>query len=42
MKLHSFNRKVHYWGAIIIALPVLIIISTGLLLQMKKQFPSPL
>lgn len=37
MKLHSLNRKVHYWGAIIIALPVLIIISTGLLLQMKKQ-----
>lgn len=31
------NRKVHYWGAIVVALPVLIIISTGLLLQMKKQ-----
>lgn len=39
MKLHSLNRKIHYWGAIIIALPVLVIICTGLLLQMKKQLP---
>jgi hypothetical protein len=39
MKLHSLTRKVHYWGAILIALPVLVIICTGLLLQMKKQLP---
>lgn len=39
MKLHSLNRKVHYWGAIIIALPTLVIICSGLLLQMKKQLP---
>jgi uncharacterized iron-regulated membrane protein len=32
------NRKVHYWGAIIIALPVVIVIITGLFLQLKKEF----
>jgi hypothetical protein len=31
------NRKVHYWAAFIAALPVLIIIASGILLQMKKQ-----
>src|SRR5688572_13568229 len=37
MKLHTANRKVHYWLAIVAALPVLIVICTGLLLQLKKQ-----
>jgi uncharacterized iron-regulated membrane protein len=37
MKFHSFNRKLHYWAAIAVALPVLIVISSGLLLQMKKH-----
>lgn len=37
MKLHTLNRKIHYWGSIIIALPILIVICTGLLLQLKKQ-----
>jgi uncharacterized iron-regulated membrane protein len=37
MKLHTFNRKFHYWAAIVVALPVLVIIGSGLLLQMKKQ-----
>lgn len=32
-------RKVHYWGAIIVALPVLIVIGTGILLQVKPQVP---
>lgn len=32
------NRKIHYWGAIIIALPIIIVIATGLLLQLKKEF----
>ncbi len=31
------NRKVHYWGAIICALPVLIVIVSGLVLQLKKD-----
>ena len=37
MKIHLFNRKVHYWAAIFVALPALAIISTGLLLQLKKN-----
>ena len=31
------NRKIHYWGALICALPVLIIIATGIILQLKKD-----
>ncbi len=37
MKLQILNRKLHYWLAIVVALPVLIIIATGLLLQVKKE-----
>jgi hypothetical protein len=37
MKLQLLNRKIHYWASIIIALPVLLVLSTGLLLQLKKQ-----
>lgn len=32
------SRKIHRIGAIIIALPLLIVIVTGLILQVKKQF----
>ncbi len=32
-----WNRKLHRWGAIAVALPFLIVIATGLLLQLKKQ-----
>jgi uncharacterized iron-regulated membrane protein len=38
MKLHSLNRKVHYWISIAVALPALVIFCSGILLQMKKQF----
>jgi prepilin-type N-terminal cleavage/methylation domain-containing protein/prepilin-type processing-associated H-X9-DG protein len=38
MKPQILNRKVHYWAAIVVAVPVLIVIVTGLLLQVKKQF----
>ncbi|MGJ8678346.1 MAG: PepSY domain-containing protein [Akkermansiaceae bacterium] len=31
------NRKVHYWSAIICAVPVLIVIITGILLLLKKE-----
>jgi len=31
------NRKIHYWGSIICALPILIILITGLLLLFKKE-----
>ncbi|HYD51017.1 MAG TPA: PepSY-associated TM helix domain-containing protein [Gemmatimonadaceae bacterium] len=32
-----WNRKLHRWGAIGVALPFLLVISTGILLQLKKQ-----
>ncbi len=39
MNWRKFNRQIHYWGAIIIILPVVIVIGSGLLLQVKKQIP---
>lgn len=33
----KFNRKTHYWGAIICALPILIVIATGVILLLKKD-----
>jgi uncharacterized iron-regulated membrane protein len=38
MKVKILTRKVHYWASIVIAIPLLVIICTGLLLQMKKNF----
>ena len=32
-----WSRKVHYWGAFIVSLPVIIIIISGILLQLKKD-----
>lgn len=37
MKFQVFNRKFHYWAAIAIAAPSLVIIVSGLFLQMKKN-----
>ena len=37
MRFHIFNRKFHYWAAGIVVLPALLVFSTGLLLQLKKQ-----
>jgi len=37
MKLSKFNRDVHRWGSIIIALPMAIIIVSGVILQLKKE-----
>lgn len=39
MAIHwnRLNRKTHYWGAIICALPVLIVILSGILLLLKKE-----
>ena len=31
-------RKVHYWSTLFIALPILLVLVTGLLLQVKKQW----
>jgi len=38
LKLNFLNRKVHYWASIIVAVPILIVIVSGILLQTKKQF----
>jgi hypothetical protein len=38
MRLHLLNRRIHYWASIILALPILVILSTGLLLQLKKHW----
>lgn len=34
-----WSRGIHRWGAILVALPLLLIIGSGLLLQLKKQIP---
>ena len=33
----SVNRKIHYWGSAIIAIPILIVIVTGIILLLKKD-----
>lgn len=38
MHFNVLNRKVHYWASFIIAIPLGVIIGTGVLLQMKKQW----
>lgn len=38
MSGNVLNRKLHYWGAAAAAIPILAIIVTGLLLQMKKHW----
>lgn len=37
MRFNVLNRKLHYWISAGFALPLLIVASTGLLLQLKKQ-----
>lgn len=37
IKWNKLNRKIHYWGSIICALPVLIVIITGTILLLKKN-----
>jgi uncharacterized iron-regulated membrane protein len=32
-----WNRKLHRWGAILVALPVLVVIGSGIMLQLKKE-----
>lgn len=34
-----WSRKLHRWGALLSAVPMLLVIFTGLLLQVKKQVP---
>lgn len=37
MKFSKLNRDVHRWGSILIAIPLLVIIVTGVILQLKKD-----
>lgn len=39
MRWNLLVRKTHSWGAIAAALPVLVILASGILLQLKKQLP---
>jgi len=36
-KSHRYNRKVHFWGSLLCAIPVVIIVVSGVLLLLKKQ-----
>jgi len=38
MKVKILNRKLHRWAAIVTALPVVIVIISGVILQVKKEF----
>ena len=35
--ISRWSRKVHYWGAFIVSLPVIIIFASGVMLQLKKD-----
>lgn len=35
--VNKWSRKLHRWGAVLIALPMLVVIGSGLLLQLKKD-----
>jgi hypothetical protein len=38
VQFNILNRKTHYWASFIVALPLLVMISSGLLLQSKKHW----
>jgi len=40
MKFSYFNRTIHKWASLIIALPLLLIIVTGVLLLVRKEFAA--
>ena len=37
--LNKWTRKLHRWGALLTCLPMILVIVSGLLLQVKKQVP---
>jgi len=37
LKAAKWNRKLHRWGAVVVFLPVLVVVASGILLQLKKQ-----
>jgi hypothetical protein len=38
MSGNVLNRKLHYWGSAIIAIPLLVVIGSGIVLQLKKNW----
>ena len=40
MKFAHFNRTIHKWASVIIALPLLLVIVTGILLLVRKEFAA--
>lgn len=38
MNWKKFNATLHYWGSAIIIIPLIIVLGSGLLLQVKKEF----
>lgn len=38
MNINAFTRKTHYWITAFLALPILVVICSGLLLQVKKHW----
>lgn len=38
MSFNILNRQIHYWASFIIAVPLLVMIASGLLLQSKKHW----
>jgi uncharacterized iron-regulated membrane protein len=38
VQFNILNRKIHYWASFIVAIPMIVMIATGLLLQAKKQW----
>ncbi|MCU0715349.1 MAG: PepSY domain-containing protein [Pirellula sp.] len=39
MRLPILNRRIHYWGTLAVAIPLFIVMTTGILLQLKKEIP---
>lgn len=37
MRWYRLNRRIHYWATVVVALPLVIMIATGVVLQLKKQ-----
>ena len=37
MKFSKLNRDIHRWGSVLIAVPLLVVIATGIILQLKKE-----
>ena len=37
LNCNKLFRKIHYWGAILVSLPALVIITTGVILHLKKN-----